>query len=1502
MAWRWRIRSRTLRWTRNVLLGLVALVVLVLGGAHLWLLTDAGRGYVRAQVVPLISDALGGKLAIDRIDALSVFGLRAHGVSLRAPDGEVLATVRSLEASLSPLELVLGRVHVTRIELSDAFVDLGAPADEGGGLIGLFTEQPEEPAEPEAEGGGLDIVLDGIALQRGQLLVRLNGEAWEARGLTLAGSIAVREQLALKVRQLSGKLWRSGEAAGALASATGQYDPQRRSHGHVDLRVADGRLVVRGRLDPLDSRGAQPLRAWVRAEKLGRSTLTALGLDAVARDWPLQPLALQLNAHGDLTALDAQLAIDTGAERLSARARWAEARGLSVNPLRVHWPGALLRARGELHPDGGFAADIGIDAAQLARSPALVELVPGIAGALAADVHVERDAEGVLDAQLDVALHAGGVAENRVRKLHVTGQLHGRELERVQGRIAVDAEKLQAGPAALDRARLVLHGEPGRFALEGRFAPSGVLRASADHEAGRGWTIDAAFDVPLTTREQPLLAARQAQSAANERLILAKPKALLTDRAAERRKLTLRAQLADAKPSVLHARVQKLQIAPSGRIAVQRVALAYRDARAELSGALDPGRPDGEVALSAKVTVPQLSAPMALLIDAPVHGSLALSARARGRLRTPHVELDARYRCPAVEGLRNVELDLSADADLRAQRVRSDTKLRADGTALRLTSDSRIRALSEAGLRRARHEIALTVDRLPLHVLERWPQAPVVPDVLVLAGHVKASGTLRDYALDSALRARALFADADAPLDAWVELDYADKQVALELRVSDKQGPLLRTAVKTELEGPEIALDRADLERVLAQRGWDAALWLGARRIDELPAMRALGVPEALWPARVSAKLALAHQPGTEPEGEVSVRAAWDPPGKVTEAPLCGTVHAPYVQLSVKMARGELHGELGAGSAGRDSLAVTMASHAPLNEWLQVKPEQVRPVQLKARFTDLELGNVPVVCEQVRGRLTGAAQLSRALTRAVTLSAQVQGKRLVFIDAPPIDVALEANASGERVLAKGTIAAPGSKGKATIDAELPLDAGGRMPTLSSKEPLRVDVKLYDVPAPALVASVPNVRASSGTLGGWLGLRGSVLDPQLRGRVDLRDVTMTLGELGQRFERANGTLALEGRTLRIQKLRFGDLGGRAELEAEVKLHALDPLALDAALDVKAKRLPIRRGGVLAAHLDGTLGAKIHIDPERIDVLGTLRKARIELAEAATTQPQSLADNPDIVFSDEPPAALQDEDEAQTAQPLRIRIDARQPFWVRRSDFSALVSTDLTIESKEGTPSVVGVVKVERGVIELLGQLFDIERGTIEFTGGHAIEPTLDIAATRRVPGSGDVVRVEARGSVHEPELSFSIDGRPTTAGEALAAALGTRTSEDGSSNVESEMSSMATGIAGSVLTLAARRELGPWVPVLALERGAGETRIRAGVEADRFIPGFLRKVVVDAYVEGIVSTQEQTESGQVQAESSTGAAVLLELRFPHDLMTEAQYGPGQRWSLDFGWEP
>jgi hypothetical protein len=105
----------------------------------------------------------------------------------------------------------------------------------------------------------------------------------------------------------------------------------------------------------------------------------------------------------------------------------------------------------------------------------------------------------------------------------------------------------------------------------------------------------------------------------------------------------------------------------------------------------------------------------------------------------------------------------------------------------------------------------------------------------------------------------------------------------------------------------------------------------------------------------------------------------------------------------------------------------------------------------------------------------------------------------------------------------------------------------------------------------------------------------------------------------------------------------------------------------------------------------------------------------------------------------------------------------------------------------------------------------------------------------------------------------------------------------------------------VMAMSARRELGDAMPILMIEPGdtMEGSRVRAGFELDKLVPGFLEGVIRGVYVEGIFAGGSEDES-----ESSGGVqgGVLLELYLPHDFVTSGQYGPGETWSLDLGWEP
>jgi autotransporter translocation and assembly factor TamB len=940
-------------------------------------------------------------------------------------------------------------------------------------------------------------------------------------------------------------------------------------------------------------------------------------------------------------------------------------------------------------------------------------------------------------------------------------------------------------------------------------------------------------------------------------------------------------------------------------IALHSARFAYADARAELSGAYVP---DGKAELRATVRAPDLERVTAAFLPRAIPGALALEAQLTGSTDKPKIDLDARYRKGLLYGMQVQKIDVSAHADVPARTVALQVDGRAGGGSVHVDAKSKLARsqLSERALRDAEHDVEIALERIPLERLEMWPEGRFVPETAQLSGQLRLHGSIQELELQTKLASRMIFPGEREPVTLGVEGSYQPRALEIALDATDSHGPLLRTHMKTDLARDGVARDLPALQKLIVERSWDASLWVGARRVDQLPAFRALQAPEALWPAQVSAQVELEHKPGTEPKGVVQVKAVWDPPGLKGGELQCGLSRRPAFQFRADMAEGELKTQGSLAIEGRTLLALQTDSHAPIDEWFEADPKEVQPASLWVEISDLGLADVPVVCDVATGRLSGTVELKRALMREVTVSADLNAHQIQFGKSAPFEAVIDAHADRRAVLAHAKLSA--ADGSADIDANLPLDGGGRMPTIELDGPARADLVFRHMQAAALLAPVPAVRATAGTIDGKLELTGTLREPKLAGLVALDDVTATLGQAGQRFERVNGKIALNGRELHLYPTKLHDREGSMQVEGDLKM--TDFNTWQAKLEAKADDFPVRRSGVMVARFGGKLDVEAKVDPAATELDVELSGARLELTGESLAGVQALDPHPDVVFVDGPPPEQKKPEPSSI--PVVVRVKSKEPFWVRREDFSALVSTDLRIEVRNGQTNLSGPLEIQRGVVELLGQLFDIKSGKITFAGGHQVEPTLELTATRRVPG-GSLVTIEATGTLYRPTLNFLVDGAPVTAGEALATATGASTGAGSDSSVQQELSSMALGIATGVLTVGARRELGEWVPVLAIEQGAGQTQLRAGVQADRFIPRFLRKIVVDAYVEGIFSTggpessaspgaTQTADATSSQSSVQTQAGVLLELRFPKHLVGEAQYGPGERWSLDLNWQP
>jgi hypothetical protein len=207
-----------------------------------------------------------------------------------------------------------------------------------------------------------------------------------------------------------------------------------------------------------------------------------------------------------------------------------------------------------------------------------------------------------------------------------------------------------------------------------------------------------------------------------------------------------------------------------------------------------------------------------------------------------------------------------------------------------------------------------------------------------------------------------------------------------------------------------------------------------------------------------------------------------------------------------------------------------------------------------------------------------------------------------------------------------------------------------------------------------------------------------------------------------------------------------------------------------------------------------------------------------------------------------------------------------------------------------------VALRRGYLQLLGKVFELgESSRIEFVGSSPPDPVLDIQAQARNRGQSETVTVKISGRARAPVLEFMVDDRTVSAGEAAEKLFAPRAT---GGTAMSQVQSFVGGLSSGLLALSARSELGEMMPILLVEPGSetSASRVRAGFELDSLVPRALAGIIRGVYVEGIIA------SGNGQQQQDTGGGVLLELYLPHDLVTSGQYGPGETWSIDLGWQP
>ena len=1159
--------------------------------------------------------------------------------------------------------------------------------------------------------------------------------------------------------------------------------------------------------------------------------------------------------------------------------------------------GGHLDVTGEVGFDGAGEVRFDLDLPQVARDPNVAALVrglqAGVRGTGRARWYAEDEGTG-LDARLDLTLSGVRYQAHAAERVRVVGTVRG-ALPTPRADLDVRATELRSGEFHANEAHVEVRGGQPRGGFASYALGAEVVRPGPDRQ------------------QQRLRADLQVGVASSG----GTPTRLRVDgdvgaRGVWRAPLSVRLGQVEVDLRTTAVRI--------GRVALRGPSL---DLNAQGTFA-----PRG----SSDVTLTMHGLPLEVIdaqlgLDLDLRGVASASVNLRGTLRHPHADVELRVDELAVRELPHTEARVRARVrpteDGAGTRTRTEVEVHAGGAWGRVDGRASAEAADARALQLASWDAHVEALGLVPHALVR----AAGPDVTVpVDGRFDVIADLRGSLDAPDLRVRVTSDDArfegGDPAQLALELQAHPDRADVDVRLSDDGGDI----AVARLALPHAPMDALALAPdAMLELPFALDLEFANRPLDGLPR-----------PLRVDAPLRAqlhAHVEGGAwstggPRADVRARA-WS-----SQSDCSATMAGVRVQLANRHAEARVR----LMQEGAERAHLETALDVPLRRWLRAPPDAPPPVSIRGAGEAIDLAHLPFACDAATGQarfaldardLFGTSPDVRVDARidalriapprdtiAAGTNQDLQGA-LARVEALDVDLSAQADRSGARaeaaVRARDRLAAE-------LRATAPLDWSDGVPALGAGE-WNAEVSLDRAPVAVLVAPVPALQQPGGQVDGEIRARGSASGPEgamevhARGGVELLDVSLTLADPFLRLERLRGRIALDDEGLRLQDVRVSDRDGELHVDGRVALDGWTPSSADIA--IHADEMPARVDGVIFAFIDARAQVDATFDEEAgHDVRVGLREVAVRIPEESGRTVQRLDQHGDVIYEDQPRYALDpgvqpcadgsappcardnvvEEEEDEEATPLRARIEA-QPFWVRRDDFAIQLRTELRFVSDARGARLSGPVDVRRGFIDLLGKRFEFRRGEIRFIGAASVDPRLDLTAVHTLR-TGENVTVQIGGFLSRPTLQFSAPGAETER-DVIALLVRGRGGNTNQSSAEArdQAASVLAGMMAGLLSSLTRKEIGQYIPVFSIEsEDARSARIRAGFQADQLIPDALEDVVQGVYVEGFVGT-EGDDGGQ-----STTGGFLIELLFPHSLVTTGTYEEPSNWSLDLTWEP
>jgi translocation and assembly module TamB len=361
------------------------------------------------------------------------------------------------------------------------------------------------------------------------------------------------------------------------------------------------------------------------------------------------------------------------------------------------------------------------------------------------------------------------------------------------------------------------------------------------------------------------------------------------------------------------------------------------------------------------------------------------------------------------------------------------------------------------------------------------------------------------------------------------------------------------------------------------------------------------------------------------------------------------------------------------------------------------------------------------------------------------------------------------------------------------------------------------------------------------------VRGSVKDPQVNGRMDLKNASLYLGDLPNGVDNANGAVIFDGNRATIEHLNAETGGGSVDISGFIGFGS--PLVYR--LQAIAQKVRVRYPEDVSVTFNATLALNGTSDSSTVSGTMTLVRASFTpradlariLAQAARPVPAPASSN------------------YIRGMQFDVRLESDPNFQLQTSLTRNLeAELDLRLRGTPLRPALVGTASVNAGEVEIFGNKYAVNRGDIRFVNPVRVDPILDMDLETKARGV--TVNIGISGTLQKLNVNYSSDP-PMQPREIVALlAVGRTPADTAGLNPDQYSTSSSTLVeaGGGLISQAITAQLSS-----RLQRFFGASRVRidptiTGVDylpqARLTLEQQVSKDIILTYITNLNRTQEQ----------------------------------------------